>query len=143
MNWGKKITLVYISFVALMITMVTMAMKQRLDLVSDDYYLEELKYQDRIDRITATNQLNSRVIMELESENIKISFPQELEGKISGKIHLYCASDARNDKIFDFETQNNSHLISKEGIQKGSYTLKLEFNSGSNEYYTEETITIK
>ena len=50
-SWGTKIATLYIGFVGLIILMVSMSMRQRVDLVSEDYYNRELAYQDKINEI--------------------------------------------------------------------------------------------
>ena len=45
MNWGNKITLVFIGFVILVITMVIFSMKQEFHMVEENYYEEEIAYQ--------------------------------------------------------------------------------------------------
>ena len=51
MNWGNKIMLSFSVFVAIIITMVVVSMKQDVFLVSEDYYDKEVKYQNQIDKM--------------------------------------------------------------------------------------------
>ncbi|MCB9190933.1 MAG: FixH family protein [Flavobacteriales bacterium] len=55
MGWGTRITLFYGSFVAFMLFMVVMAVQQDFDLVADNYYEQEIAYQDRIDQMNNAN----------------------------------------------------------------------------------------
>lgn len=48
-NWGKGIVMVYVLFVAGMLYLVFQSKQQKLDLVVDDYYQQELKFQGQID----------------------------------------------------------------------------------------------
>ena len=41
-NWGTKLILVFSLFVAGMITLVVMSMKQKVQLVAKDYYKEQI-----------------------------------------------------------------------------------------------------
>jgi hypothetical protein len=54
MNWGYKIAITFILFGALIIFMVVKSFQQNIDLVTDDYYQEELKYQQQIDKLENT-----------------------------------------------------------------------------------------
>ncbi len=59
MSWGNKIAIAYSLFVVLMITLVTMCIKQKdIFLVSDDYYKQEIEFQDRIDKNNNLNSIN-------------------------------------------------------------------------------------
>lgn len=144
MNWGKKIVLVYVSFVGLMATMVALALNQRLDLVSTDYYKQELHYQEKIDRMVATNKLSNKIQFKQNSDQLEIIFPNEFTGKeINGEILFYCPSDARNDQQFKLNSKTNQHQISLKNMNKTVYTIQVEFSVDSVNYYTEETIRIK
>jgi hypothetical protein len=50
LSWGYKIMFVYIAFVAGMGFLVFKASSQKFDLVTKDYYDQELKYQQVIDQ---------------------------------------------------------------------------------------------
>ena len=49
MNWGHKLTIVIVLFVAGMLGMVSYAMMQDNEMIDDHYYQKELEYQDVID----------------------------------------------------------------------------------------------
>ncbi len=61
MGWGWRITILYSSFVVFMIGMAVMAFRQDFDLVSDDYYEEEIAYQGRIDQMTNASEDHQKV----------------------------------------------------------------------------------
>ena len=48
-SWGIKITMLYMAFVVLIVTMVVASSHQHFDLVSDKYYADEIVYQKTID----------------------------------------------------------------------------------------------
>ena len=49
MNWGWKIAIGYSIFVAGILSLVVVAYRQTNDLVSADYYAQEIQFQQRID----------------------------------------------------------------------------------------------
>ena len=50
-NWGTKIALSFVGFCGLMIFMTVKSFNTDFHLVTEDYYAEELQYQDHIDRV--------------------------------------------------------------------------------------------
>ena len=50
-NWGWKIAILYGGFVCFMLVMVFIASNQKVELVTTNYYEEELKYQSHIDKM--------------------------------------------------------------------------------------------
>ena len=57
LSWGYKIAFVYIIFVAGIGFLVFKASSQKFDLVTKDYYDQELKYQEVIDQAANTAML--------------------------------------------------------------------------------------
>lgn len=51
LNWGAGIAVLYMGFVAMIVLLVVMSMRQKIDLVTDEYYAEELLFQGKIDKI--------------------------------------------------------------------------------------------
>ena len=60
MNWGYKIMIVYLVFVAGIAVMVYNSAMQNIDLVTPDYYAKELKYQEKIDETNVTKKKTKR-----------------------------------------------------------------------------------
>jgi len=143
MNWGHKITLVFIAFVGLMAYMVYQSFQVNIDLVTEDYYQEELKYQQTIDKMKNTRQLGQRISFKQENQQLIVQFPDLFEKELNGEINLFRPSDAR----FDVNTkitldQNHRQSISTAELAKGYYKVKLDWKDGSKAYYHEESIYI-
>ena len=52
MNFGSWITVAFVLFAGLIISLVVVCVRQDVSLVSADYYQQEIKYQSRIDDIS-------------------------------------------------------------------------------------------
>ncbi|OYZ47929.1 MAG: hypothetical protein B7Y19_07425, partial [Sphingobacteriales bacterium 24-40-4] len=59
MNWGNKLVVVFVAFALFMGYMVYRALSTKYDLVSKDYYKDELRYQERIDGVKNAVALDS------------------------------------------------------------------------------------
>ncbi|MDE3125013.1 MAG: FixH family protein, partial [Bacteroidota bacterium] len=91
MNWGFKITAVFVSFTLLIGFLVYKSVHTKIDLVSTDYYKEELRFQKQIDGTHNANLL-SAVKVEQTDSSIAIQFPNELRGtNLEGEAWFYCA----------------------------------------------------
>ena len=60
-NWGYKIVLVYCVFVAGILYLVVQSSRQQMDLVTDDYYAQEIKYQEKIDQSKRASALSEPI----------------------------------------------------------------------------------
>lgn len=142
-NWGYKIATFYILFVAGILYLVVKANHQKIDLVSDNYYEEELKYQERIEEMTRVQKLSESVKVNIEGSHLAIKFPKDFKGnKINGNVQVYYPADEKKDMSFTFETENN--LISHElnASNKGMHVIKLRWMAQNTSYYTEQNIFI-
>lgn len=144
MSWGVKISILYIGFVILILTMVAMTMGEKEDLVSKDYYAQEIKYQEKIDRINRTAELKEALTWQVKNGSINLSFPRQFKGeKIKGKVYFFRPSDEKMDRFIPIEEDTLSiRNISTKELEKGSYKMEINWRIEKEEYYNEGTIHI-
>ncbi|WP_143309364.1 FixH family protein [Chitinophaga vietnamensis] len=144
MNWGHKIAIVFIVFAAGMLTLVTKSMRARIDMVTPDYYSEELKYQQVIDGRNNADALSAPVSIAQPGDSIIITLPQELRGRaLSGTIRFYRPSDSRRD--FELPLQpdaNGRQRVGRERFIRGAYKVKLQWTMNDKAYYQEQSFHI-
>lgn len=143
LNWGYKILIVYLMFAAGMLTMVYLTTQENRDLVSDNYYEEELAYQEIIDQSSRTAKLSAAVEVELDQMNkkINISLPSEFKNTpVEGTWRLYYAADRNRDLQGIVKTNNGKQQIETPRDIIGNYTLKLQWKSVNQAYYFEKLI---
>lgn len=144
MGWGKKIAVLYIGFVVVTLAFVVFAMNQRVDLVTDNYYEKELKYQEQIDKIKKTKELKEKTEIQLIEKTVKIKFPA-LPDKNSPKdfILFYRPSDPSKDvKIQVSADSLGFQFIPVEKLARGFWKIKLNWTSGGSEFYDESMLNI-
>ena len=74
MNWGTKITLVYVGFVMLIVSLVFISATNKSELVAADYYEQELKFQDRIDAVKNEQELAVTINYEVLDQFIALTY---------------------------------------------------------------------
>ncbi len=144
MNWGYKIIIVFIVFAAGILTLVTKSMRTKIDMVTKDYYAEELKYQQVIDGKKNAGALSAPVLIAQQAEGIAVTFPQELHGtNITGKIKFYRPSDAGMDVEMPLHLSSEGMLvINRQLFHKGNYLVKVQWENGGKPFYQEESLHI-
>ena len=141
LSWGYKIMFVYIVFVAGMVFLVFKASSQKFDLVTKDYYDQELKYQQVIDQAANTSKLSTPVSIERKEGELMISFPDEMKNKKKLiDFHLYYAADAKRDFRKSFELNENVSTQALPVGMKGMYELKLSWEAEGVKYYFEQKL---
>lgn len=137
-NWGKGIVLVYALFVCGMLYLVFQSKAQKLDLVVDDYYQQELKFQDQIDasRKAIAAGLVPKVETEAGQNFLTIA---GTEGKaVKGTLLAYCAADkARDQKMELHETTAGRWQLPLSGLSQGTYVFKIHWQTATDRYYAE------
>lgn len=139
MNWGVKIIIAFSIFCLATIGMVIFFMNQKVDVVTENYYEKELKYQDQIDRISRTKALKDTLKIENTGKELIVKFPNTPD-KVKGKdfIHIYRPSDQSLDvKIPIITDSTNSQVVSTERLQKGYWKVQINWTSGGKEYFHE------
>ena len=144
-SWGYRITILYVSFMVLILTLVSICMKQTVELESKDYYAQELKYQDRIDATNNTNALSASIEHEVNGKQIILSIPTEqLSKDFMGEIYFFCPSDGTKDVKVNMQFDaSGKQIYNGTGLQKGIYKMKLSWKSNGKNFYKEDVITIK
>lgn len=143
MNWGNKLILVFVGFAALMGTMVYKAMNTRFELVSKEYYQDELRYQDKIDGRTNAATIGAVTIHE-DEQYLVFQFPEEMKGQqIKGEAWLYCKTDAVKDLRFPLSIDADARqMIERKKLTANKYQLKLSWEAAGKKYYLEKEIEL-
>jgi hypothetical protein len=145
LNWGHKITIVLVAFGLLMTTLVYKSIKTDFQLVSKDYYKDELNYQQVIDGSNNAAQLSSALLISQKGNSISIQFPHEMKNKtITGELWFYCPYEAAKDRRIKINTTADGiHSISAGEITKGTYTVKTSWLADGSSYYNEQLFTVQ
>src|SRR5690349_1691753 len=144
MNWGNKLVIVFIAFGAVMSYMVSRCMQTPVNVVSKEYYKDEIAYQEVIDGKNNANALSRNVMVTQDDHFITLTFPEEMQHKtIKGKIWFYCPAASDKDRKMILETNAGAQMIGRGQFEPGRYLVKIGWQEGSEAYYSEQSITIE
>ena len=145
MNWGTRIVIAYALFIILVMTMVGYAMRQDVFLVSENYYEEEIAYQEQIDRLSNTQSLKEKVKVNVDQNgHIHLQLPKSsMDAITKGSVHLYRPSDARLDQFFELkpDAMGNQQFYVKD-LPHGSWKIKVSWKGGTKDYYFEQDLLL-
>ncbi|ULQ58410.1 FixH family protein [Flavihumibacter rivuli] len=145
MHFGHKIILSFVAFGGIMFYLVYRSMTTEFELVSKEYYKEELAYQDVIDATQNSNALNGKVTVKQEEERIMVNLPEEMKGQvISGELYFYCAADSKKDRKFPIQTDGGLQQVVLAGKQvpSGAYTVRISWTAQDKPYYYEQYLMV-
>ena len=141
MDWGKGIIITIIGFVALIMTMVVISVRMDgIELVTENYYEEEIKYQDRIDESKSADDLDREVIsFDAQSKVIELDLPNGTKGS----LQLFRPSDSSLDQEIQLEvTHSGVTLIPLNELKSGYWKVQLNWTENGVDHYQEKKITI-
>lgn len=144
-NWGTGIVLAFIGFISfIMFFVIKMNSDRRAnhDLVTEDYYRQELAYQKEID--AQNNATNDIVNLELKKQanGLQIVFPKNLDSnKIQGTVSLYRPSNKQLDFDLPISLSNNHLLIPDKRLLDGRWDIKVNWVYNGKEYLHKQNIT--
>ncbi|WP_020527387.1 FixH family protein [Flexithrix dorotheae] len=141
-NWGHGITVFFIFFVISILWAIFSSTRENIHLVSENYYAEELVYEERIQRIKNTSSLSEHIEINTEKGSLALKFPPELiRQDLSGTITLFRPSNSNYDKNYSIALDSSGkQVISVSNMVKGMYKVKIDFSTGVKAYYFEEKV---
>jgi len=143
-SWGTIVISVFILFAGMMALMAGISMTRNSDLVSENYYESELKYQDKIDEIKRTRSLEDQIKVDTLRSSVIIKYPQVNTGQnIEGKIKFYRAMDKKKD--FEVEIRKNEKNLQEIptlNLDKGNWKVQVSWIMNGTKYYNESDIYI-
>lgn len=143
MNFGSKITVLYLSFVGLILTLVFMCFGQKVELVSKDYYAQELKFQDKIDAINNEKSLSGSISHSLIGKKIVLTIDSNLlSNDFEGTVNFFRPSDSSKDLKLKMNFNALEQIIDGHVLIHGAYKMQLTWVSNKKNYFKEEVIFI-
>jgi hypothetical protein len=140
-SWGHKILFVYLAFVAGTMFLVFKASQQKFDLVTSNYYDQELKFQNVIDQKQRVAELSAPPKISHSVNSISIQLPNEFfNNEVKGEVYLYRPSDASKDIKTNFTTDKGFVEITLDKNLSGFYEVKLSWQAGGKTFYNEQRI---
>lgn len=124
--------------------MVSIAMKQKNEMIDEHYYVKELQHQGQIDAENNLNALEENLSLEERGDLLVLSIPSASNGTISeGSVIFLRPSDQTKDRRFLLEPNKEGvQRIAKSNFIKGQYKVRISWKSDNKPYYYERTIFI-
>ncbi len=130
-NWGTAIVLVFIGFISfIMYFVIRMNTEEKYshDLVTEEYYKEELAFQKEINAEENGNALKHNVVVKIIEEGLLITFPEDKDyASVSGTISLYRPSNKKLDFEIPIALDGSEFVISNDRLLEGRWDVKIDW----------------
>jgi nitrogen fixation protein FixH len=144
--WPVGILVTFALFFAGTAGLVVMACSQKVDLVSTDYYEQELKFQGRIDRVERTRHTVTQAVVAYDAAArcITVSLPAEQAAhEVSGRIELYRPSASRLDRVVKLEPDTKGiQRVDAAGLIPGLWKVRVSWKVESQDYFLDQKVVV-
>ncbi len=144
-HWGTGITIVISLFCISILAVVYSAFQEPVFMVSDDYYAEEIRYQEKIDQMKNVAALSTKPELRyLAKEKLVIlQLPSDTQ-VAEGNIHFFRPSDSRMDFNSQLEDNGqNAWQFNALRMQPGLWKVKLTWKDfNQTKFYSEHTLVV-
>lgn len=143
-HWGTGIVIAFLVFAAVILTMVFISMNREVDLVSDDYYQQELRHQDQIESVKRSNVLTEQPRIGLRNGIVTLQLPRQFSTSTTGTLTFYRPADRKKDFVIPLKVDSTgTQFVQTTSLQKGLWRVKARWSHLNQTYYHEEPITIQ
>lgn len=141
MNWGYKIVIAFVFFVGFILYLVYGTFQQNIDLVAEDYYQQELDYQEIIDSKNNYAELSEKLTIKQTTEELLLTLPIKEDDLVHGEAYFFRPSDKTQD--IKFELKGKALIVSKKHLISGSYYVKCKWMVDSTSYFHEQSLFVQ
>lgn len=142
MSWGKGVTISFIAFAVFIGALVTVCVREDISLVSKNYYDEELRYQEQIDRLNNAAALIKRPLILIRDGHLEVQYGA-FAALEEGELILTRPSDARYDAKFAVRTGSDSvRVFNLSMYPAGRYNTSLRWKMKGKEFLVQESINL-
>ena len=144
-NWGTGIVIsfaLFMSFILYFVFKVQSNHKYDNELVTEDYYKQELAYSKEMNKEQNALDMAVQVVITKTNEGITIDFPKDFDSsKIKGKVSLYRPSNQKLDFEVPISLSSPHLLIPKSNLVSGLWDIAVDWNYEGKDFLNKEVIT--
>lgn len=143
MNWGKGITLFMTGFVLFMGYLTYRAFSIDFDLVSDDYYAQEIAYEQRMTEMRNVSGLNIQPSVSVNGDYITVQLPAGQAKLLNGEVYFYDPIRREGDRTFALQMNSNGVMeVPTNLFQPQRYQVKVSWVHADTPYFFETPIDL-
>ncbi|NVO31940.1 FixH family protein [Hymenobacter lapidiphilus] len=146
--WPYYIIATFVLFAGYIGYMVQQAMRTSVDLVSADYYQQELRHGQRMAAVARANALPAPVQVKLDAttRRLTLELPTALRGQaVQGTLHFFRPSNQELDFTLPFQPTGEPAIqqLNTTRLAPGLWRLRIEFTVNNQPYFLEEVLSIE
>ena len=144
--WPVGLVIFFIVFATYIVGYVIFATRQKMDLVREDYYDQEIRFQQQIDRVKRSVPVLADAAIDYDraGDLVTVSLPSVKFNDISGSVSFYRPSDAALDSNVELGLDPaGRQSLSVRSLRSGFWKVRVQWKTAGREYFFEKPIVIK
>ena len=144
--WPIAIIAYFIAFFSFTVGLVVWAVHQKVDLVSPNYYDDEIAFQKRIDDVKRTEPVRGMVsvVYDTAAQTVIIKVP-DVRHRIDtkGSVQFYRPSDERLDRTVPLALDSSGEqMFDAKVLANGLWKVHLQWVESGKDYYFDQTLVL-
>ena len=128
---------------ALIRIVVFRAFQEDINLVANDYYQQEIEFQNQMDAISNAQNLPTPINMLIDRTAMAAAFEFPGSLPVEGEIHFFRPSDNTLDQKIAIKLDSGmTQAISIGHLRRGLWKVKIKWHDGTKEYFEEKVLVI-
>ena len=142
MKFLHYIALSFGLFMAFIIMLVVKTYHVNNELVAEDYYKQELEYQNKLEKMS---HVKTQQQWQQTEDMLVLAFPEGSSNSVvKGTVDFYRPSDASKDVRLPLAlNEKGEQVFPKKLFAKGLYNVKLDWKQNGVAYYSEKELYLK
>jgi hypothetical protein len=144
--WPVAIIAVFAVFIAGTAGLIVMACAHRTDLVSRDYYEQELRFQGQLERVERTRRLQPPVAVAYDParRQLRLSLPPDHARRDArGRIRFYRASAAALDREVNLALDaDGRQAVDVADLRRGAWKVRVSWTVEGEEFSLDQNLWI-
>lgn len=144
--WPIGLVLFFIVFTGYIVGFVIFASSQHMDLVRADYYDQEIRFQQQIDRVHRSVPVLADATIDYDraGDLVTLSLPSIQHDAVSGTVSFYRPSDAGLDTNVKLGLDTaGRQCVNVRSLRAGLWKVRVQWQASGQEYFFEKPIVIQ
>ncbi len=145
LHWGNALFLFFVGYIGLLGFTLYQSTQVNHSLVSQDYYAQDLAYQEQYDKVVNYKSQKDRVTFNYNKDTRELILSgNQIAQHAKGQLTCYHPVSAVEDVKFDFDLKSSELIpLSLEHLPRGRWVVQIDYAQGEESYYHEEEIFIQ
>lgn len=142
--WPYGIITAFVLFASGIASVIIIAVTHRESLVNENYYEQEIQFQNHIDGAARAQRAGAAVDFNTATGRVTVSLPAAQVGStLSGHIELYRPSAAGLDRQIQLQPDARGvQSLDVAGLTAGLWVVRVAWNAGGQDYFLDRKIVI-